>query len=419
MITMFETQTRSVPISKEMVREAYRKVRANQGAAGVDRESLAEFESNLLGNLYVLWNRLSSGSYFPKPVRSVLIPKSKGKTRELGIPTVSDRIAQQVVKDYLEPRLEEEFHENSYGYRPLKSAHNAISEVQKNVRTHGWVIDMDIKNFFDEVDHELLMKALDRHVSEKWVKMYILRWLQSPKQQPDGSLVAITGKGTPQGGVISPLLANLFLHYVLDKWLEKSFPHLKFVRYADDVIIHCKTEEESLKTLALIKDRLHNCKLRLSEEKSKIVQCKDYRQNSKRCYSKKFDFLGFTFKPMSLSSNKGGMFLGYGSMISQKSQTKIQEYWAKEKWHRRSELSIQEIASKVNPQSVGIFRYYGKFKIHHLQSLFRNLEYRIVKWALNKYKSFKKSLIKGYNWIKDLRKSYPNMFYYWTIFKAV
>jgi group II intron reverse transcriptase/maturase len=323
------------------------------------------------------------------------------------------------VKDYLEPRLEAEFDENSYGYRPKKSAHQAIESVQKNIRTYGWVIDMDIKSFFDEVDHELLMKALERHVSEKWVKLYILRWLQSSKQQSDGELIANTGKGTPQGGVISPLLANLFLHYVFDKWFRINYPELKFVRYADDMVVHCKTEQEAQLVLSSIRNRLQECKLALNEEKTKIVQCKDYRQADNSDYSKKFDFLGFTFKPMSLSSKRGRMFLGYGSEVSQKSQTRIINTWKQERWQRRSELSIQDIATRVNPQSVGILRYYGKFKTHHLQRLFRHLENRIVKWVLNKYKGLKQSFSRGYQWLEDLKKSYPTMFYYWTIFRVV
>jgi group II intron reverse transcriptase/maturase len=234
MINLFETKSKTVPITKQMVKSAYRKVKANQGSAGVDKESLEEFQADLLPNLYKLWNRLSSGSYFPKPVREVSIPKSNGSKRKLGIPTVSDRIAQQVIKSYLEPRLEAVFHEDSYGYRPLRSAHQAVESVRENVREYAWVIDMDIKSFFDEVDHVLLMKCLDCHVEENWVKMYIKRWLEVPSQSEDGTLIPKEGRGTPQGGVVSPLLSNLYLHYVLDKWLEKHYPRIAFVRYADD-----------------------------------------------------------------------------------------------------------------------------------------------------------------------------------------
>ena len=418
---MFETRTGTVPITKEMVKAAYRKVKANHGAAGIDKESLEMYEADLLNNLYVLWNRLSSGSYFPKPLRSVSIPKSNGKQRTLGIPTVSDRIAQQVIKSYLEPRLEAQFHNNSYGYRPLKSAHQAVEAVQENVRQYAWVLDMDIKSFFDEVNHELLLKALDRHVEEKWVKMYLLRWLETPLQQPDGTLIQKQGKGTPQGGVISPFLANLFLHYVLDKWIEKHYPGVAFVRYADDVIIHCQTEEEAKKLLMTIRERLTECKLSLNEEKTKLVYCQDYRRVKKKSFGKKFDFLGFTFKPGSVASKRGGgsMFLGYGCAISQSAQTRIIQGWAKLNWHRRSTLSLQEIANEVNPPMRGIIRYYGKFKLWELQRLMWHFEFRLVKWVLNKYRKFKNSYTKAYQWIKMLKQTYPTMFYYWTVFKHV
>jgi RNA-directed DNA polymerase len=307
---LFETESKTVPITKEMIRAAYRKVKSNQGRAGVDKESLASFDTNLLGNLYKLWNRLASGSYFPQPLKEVEIPKSNGGKRKLGIPTVSDRIAQEVIKSYVEPRLEKLFHNQSYGYRPLKSAHQAIKQVQENVRAYGWVLDMDIKSYFDEVDHELLMKALEKHVSEPWVKMYIGRWLESPVQTKEGQLQAKEGKGTPQGGVISPLLANLYLHYVLDKWLDVTYPQIAFVRYADDVVVHCHSEEQAQGMLEAIRKRLDVCKLRLNETKTQIVYCKDYRKKEKKSYRNKFDFLGFSFKPTIYRSKRegGGMF---------------------------------------------------------------------------------------------------------------
>ena len=415
---MFETTSKTVPVTKEMVREAYRKVKSNKGSAGVDEQSLVDYEADLLNNLYVLWNRMSSGSYFPKPVRSVSIPKANGKKRILGIPTVSDRIAQEVVKSYLEPRLEAEFAKESYGYRPLKSQHQAVEAVQENVRQYAWVIDMDIKSFFDEVNHDLLMKALDRHVPEKWVKMYIKRWLESPAQEKDGTLIQKEGKGTPQGGVISPLLANLFLHYVLDKWLGKQYPEIAFVRYADDMVIHCRTEAEAKQILGAIRLRLAECQLRLSEEKTKMVYCRDYRR-AQQDYGKKFDFLGFTFKPRTVASKRGGLFTGYGCAISQKAQTRVIQVWKQLNLHRRSDLTIQDIANEVNPQMRGVIKYYGKYKLWELQPLMRHFEFRLAKWVLNKYKSFKGSYSEAYKWIKYLKRSYPGMFYYWTIFKHV
>ncbi|WAC41057.1 group II intron reverse transcriptase/maturase [Pedobacter sp. SL55] len=403
----------------EMVREAYRKVKSNRGSAGVDKESLEEFETDLSNNLYVIWNRLSSGSYFPKPVRSVAIPKANGKKRFLGIPTVSDRIAQQVLKTYLEPRLEAVFAKESYGYRPLRGAHQAVSAVQKNVRQYPWAIDMDISNFFDEVDHSLLMKSIDVHVEERWAKMYIKRWLESPVQQADGSLSPKAGKGTPQGGVISPLLANLFLHYVLDKWLGKYYPQVAFVRYADDIIIHCSSETEGKQVLDGVRSRLRECKLGLNEEKTKMVYCQDYRRKRRKDYAKKFDFLGFTFKPRTVVSKREGLFLGYGCAISQTSQTRIVEGWRRLKWHNRSDLDIQDIAGHLNVQMAGIIRYYGKFNLMALRKLMWHFEFRLAKWVLNKYKSFRNSYTRAYRWIKELKRSYPAMFYYWTVFKHV
>lgn len=416
---MFETKLTTVPITKEMVKAAYRKVKSNHGSAGVDKESLEMFQSDLLNNLYKLWNRLSSGSYFPQSVREVSIPKANGGERILGIPTVSDRIAQQVIKSYVEPRLEAEFSNDSYGYRPLRSAHQAVQAVRDNVRQYAWVVDMDIKSFFDEVSHELLLKALDRHVEEKWVKMYIIRWLEAPSQSQDGVLKVKSGQGTPQGGVISPLLANLYLHYVLDKWLVKYYPQVSFVRYADDVIVHCNSESEANEILDAIRLRMKECQLRLNEEKTKIVYCQNYRNKEKNDYKKKFDFLGFTFKPQPTSSKRGGMFLGYDCSISQQAQTRIVEGWKQVHFHRDSTLTIQEIARNVNRQMIGIFRYYGQFKLWALRKLVRHFHFRLVKWVLNKYKRFRGSYSKGYLWIGSIKESYPTMFYHWTIYKTM
>lgn len=412
---LFETKSKTIPITKDMVREAYRKVRSNKGSAGVDEQDLKKFEENLSGNLYKLWNRMASGSYFPQPVKEVIIPKSNGGERKLGIPTVSDRIAQEVIKAYLEPRLELVFSSSSYGYRPHKSAHHALGKVRENVRNYPWVIDMDIKSFFDEVDHELLLKAVEKHVPEKWVKLYIKRWLEAPVQTKAG-LVLKEGKGTPQGGVISPLLANLFLHYVLDKWIEKKFPNVTFVRYADDVIVHCISEAQSQYILKAIKARLVDCKLRLSEEKTKIVYCQDYRRAKCKDYPKGFDFLGHSFKPMSKKSNRGGMFLGYDCEISMKARKRVIEQWKTMDFHRNTTLTIQSIAEKVNQQSRGIIQYYGKMNIEAVGKLFLNLDYRLAKWVKNKYKSIGNSYQKANDWLRDIKSKFPTMFYHWQLF---
>jgi len=422
MSELFETESRTVPISKEMVRRAYKKVKSNQGSAGIDNESLANFQTDLSKNLYKIWNRLSSGCYFPPSVKAVEIPKAQGGIRTLGIPTVSDRIAQEVIKSYLEPRLESQFHRNSYGYRPLKSAHDAIHQVQENVRQFSWVVDMDIKSFFDEIDHELLCKALDKHVEEKWVKMYIKRWLEADMQDKSGKKVErAKGQGTPQGGVISPLLANLYLHYALDKWIEIHYPSVRFVRYADDVVLHCNSEQEAMKMLDAIRQRLIDCKLRLNETKTQIVHCKDYRRKEKKDYKNKFGFLGFEFKPKILRSKRlpGSLFLGYVSEMSQKARKRINDEWKSANWQRNSNLTLQDLAIKLNPQMRGLINYFGKINHTGMHKLVRLLHFRLAKWAMNKYKRLRGSYGRVFDWLRTQKKDYPNLFYHWTIYNWI
>jgi RNA-directed DNA polymerase len=406
-------ETKSVPITKRMVWNAYKKVRANRGSAGIDEMSLADFELDKTRQLYKIWNRLSSGSYFPPAVRAVDIPKKDGSKRKLGIPTVGDRIAQQVIKSYLEPRLEACFHSSSYGYRPLKSAHQAVEAVRINVRKYSWVVDLDISKFFDKMSHELLMKALDIHVEEPWVKLYIKRWLESPMQEKSGEIIAKEGMGTPQGGVISPLLANLFLHYVLDKWLDKTYPELSFVRYADDIIIHCYSEQEALEVLEKVKDRLDSCKLSVNDKKTKIIYCQDYRRQ-KKDYRVKFDFLGFSFQPRPVKSREGGgRFLGYDCAISLDSEKRIVEIIRMSQFQRWTSATIEEIAARFNPQLRGWINYYGKFKKHKLGRVIRRFHFHLMKWVLNRYKGFKTSIKKAYQWLRELRKTNPKLFYHW------
>lgn len=416
MTNLFETTSKPVSVTKQMVKEAYRKVKSNQGSAGVDKQDFATFDANLLPNLYKLWNRMASGSYFPQPVKEVIIPKANGGERKLGIPTIADRIAQQVVKAYIEPRLEAIFLPNSYGYRPHKSTHQALEQVRQNVRHYGWVIDMDIQAFFDEVNHELLLKAVSKHVAEKWVLLYIKRWLETPVQTKTG-LIGKDGKGTPQGGVISPLLANLFLHYVLDKWLQKQYPGVTFVRYADDIVVHCHSEAQSHEVLQAIRVRLMDCKLRLSEEKTKITYCQNYSRPARKDYPKQFDFLGFSFKPITKKSKRdGGLFLGFDCVMSLKSQSRILHNWKQLNFHRNTPQTLQDIADTLNPQIIGVINYFGKFDINGLHNLFRALNDRIAKWVRNKYKRTKRSYLQAYNWLRDIKSDYPNLFRHWQFF---
>jgi RNA-directed DNA polymerase len=282
-------------ISKKVVWEAWKRVKANHGAAGVDEESIADFEKGVKDNLYKIWNRMSSGCYFPPAVRTVGIPKKDKRVRLLGIPTVADRVAQMVAKMYLEPVLEPNFHPDSYGYRPGKSAIQAVEVTRRRCWKYDWVLEFDIKGLFDKMDHDLLMRAVRKHTGCKWILLYIERWLKVPFQKEDGTLVERT-KGTPQGGVISPLLANLFLHYVLDKWMKRNYPQTPFCRYADDGVVHCRDEAEARLMKEVLENRFKECNLELHSEKTRIIYCKDENRRGEHPHTK-FDFLGFTFRP--------------------------------------------------------------------------------------------------------------------------
>ena len=324
----------------------------------------------------------------------------------------STYVFSQVMKDYLEARFEKQFHDNSYGYRPLRSAHEALEQVRKNVRKRDWVIDMDIKGFFDEVSHELLMKALERHVDARWVKMYIKRWLEAPIESESKELIYRTGKGTPQGGVISPLLVNLFLHYVFDKWLEQTYPNLMFVRYADDIIVHCSTKEESEEVLASIKSRMAACQLPLHEGKTKIVFCKKFKRRS-TSKMVKFDFLGFSFQPRPSATKSGRMFLGYDCAISHSSKNKIISDIKSTKFQRWTNRSIEDIADFFNTKIQGWINYYGKFRKYKLNSLFRIFEGRLIEWARRRYKRFNNSYIKASKWFYRFKKKNVRLFVHW------
>ena len=393
-----------------MVYEAWKQIRRNGGSAGIDAESLKDFEEDLPNNLYKLWNRLTSGSYFPQAVRQVGIPKASGGVRHLGIPTVSDRIAQMVVKTSLEQRVDCLFSENSFGYRPGKSAHMALEKAVENCRKYDWVIDLDIKGFFDNIDHALLEKALERHAN-KWERMYIKRWLEAPIQKEDGTKETKQGKGTPQGGVISPLLANLFLHYAFDEWMRINHTDNAFERYADDIIIHCNTIEEAQNKLNQIKERLATCGLEVHPEKTKIVYCKDYRRKGKHD-KVQFKFLGFDFQPRSVKSKRDGkMYLGYFPVISKESRQRIISEIRKTNLHRWSEKTIEEIAVKLNPKLRGWINYYGKYGRKAFIDVMRKLENRLGWYLMNKYKI--SSVWVAFDMLRNIRRDKPNLFAHW------
>ncbi len=398
-----------------MVWEAYKKVRANKGSAGVDNVSIEEFDANRSKHLYKLWNRMASGSYFPPPVKEVEIPKKDGKVRKLGIPTIGDRVGQMVVKDYIEPRLEAIFSSNSYGYRPKKNAHQALESVRYNCWKTDWVIDMDIKGFFDNIDHNKLMLAVEKHVPEKWVLLYVKRWLNMPVLTKLGNLVQKQGKGTPQGGVISPVLANLFLHYVLDKWLEITDKSVKFTRYADDVILHCHSKAHAEQTLKALRERMITNGLELHPEKTKIVYCRDFRRKGNYPVVK-FDFLGYSFQPRTAKSKKtGNMFLGYDCAISISSRKRIADKLEGLRIETLSFKSIVGIAQYLNPMIRGWVNYYGKFRGSELSRVFRLLRNRLIRWARKRYKRYRTNFNRAFRWLDRVREQYPNLFYHWQV----
>jgi RNA-directed DNA polymerase len=400
-------------ISKWEVWEAYKRVKANKGAAGVDEQSIEDFEKRLKKNLYKIWNRMSSGSYLPPPVRTVKIPKANGGERKLGIPTVSDRIAQQVVKSRLEPEVDRLFHADSYGYRPGKSALDAVGKARERCWRYDWVVDLDIKGFFDNLDQTLLMRAVKKHAKDQWLVLYIERWLKAPVQEEDEKLIP-REKGTPQGGVISPLLANLFLHYAFDRWITAKYPHVPFERYADDVIVHCKTETEAQAVRAAIAARLGECGLELHPEKTKIVYCKD--DDRRRRYpNEKFDFLGYTFQARRSKNRKGKYFVNFSPAVSNKAATAIRAEVRSWKLPKRSDKAIEDLSRMFNPIVRGWIRYYGRYYPSALYPTMRQLDRDLALWAKRKYRKLRGHLRRATHWIARISRRAPALFASWQM----
>jgi group II intron reverse transcriptase/maturase len=402
--------TKSQPVSKLMVWKAYKGVKRNGGSAGIDKQSIAMFDEKQSKNLYKIWNRMSSGSYFPPPVRTVLIPKANGSKRALGIPTVSDRIAQMVVKNHLEPMVDKEFSNQSYGYRPGRSAHDAVKQAEVNCRKYGWVIDLDIKGFFDNLNHEKMMQLLKVHTQEQWILLYVERWLKAGVEM-DGE---ITGRqaGTPQGGVASPLLANIYLHHAFDRWMEESNKRNPFERYADDIIVHCSSSEEAEALLASIRERLREYDLTLHPEKTKIVHCKNYLRNKVEEDGVGFTFLGFDFKPRVAKSKRGGWFLGYGAAIGKSAQSRITAAVKESGLIRWTNATIESIAERWNARIRGWINYYGRFGRKELYKVYDMFNMRLARWIGNKYKiTGKRACIKR---LKIMKQENKNLFAHWS-----
>lgn len=409
--------TKSFDIPKQLIWDAYKRVAKNKGAAGVDNQSLEDFNADLENNLYRLWNKMASGSYFPPPVKRVDIPKSDGKTRPLGIPTVSDRIAQMVVKLKLEPEIEPHFDENSYGYRPNKSALDAVGTARERCWRNDWVVEIDIQGFFDNIDHQLLMRAIKKHTDCRWVILYIGRWLMAPVVLPNEQQIE-RERGVPQGGVVSPLCANLFLHYALDRWVRKEFPKVTFERYADDAIYHCKTRYTAERLIEAIRVRLEACQLKLHPEKSKIVYCKD--NTRKGDYELvQFDFLGYSFRPRLVKAKKGNFFVSFTPAISKKARSKISDVIKDWKIHLWSDQSLESISSNLNPQIRGWYNYYGKYQKSAMGGVGRQIDFALVRWAKRKYKKLKPSYKKAREWIDGIKDRQPKLFVHWNMAATV
>ena len=400
-------------IEKWRVYEAYKAVKSSKGAAGVDGQTIEQFEANLKGNLYKIWNRMSSGTYFPPPVRAVSIPKKSGGERILGVPTVSDRIAQMVVKQLIEPDLDPIFLPDSYGYRPGKSALEAVGVTRKRCWKYDWVLEFDIKGLFDNIEHELLLKAVRKHVKCKWALLYIGRWLRAPMEQNRVRIERT--RGTPQGGVISPILSNLFLHYTFDLWMRRTYPDLPWCRYADDGLVHCRTEREAEAVKAELQARLEECHLQMHPTKTKIVYCRDARRRASYP-NVKFDFLGYEFRPRRVSNPQNGRtFCGFTPAVSPSALKAMRETIRDLNIRQQTQLSLADIADRLNPLLRGWIEYYGRYTPSALSTMLRYVNQTLLRWVMRKFKRFKAHKVRASHFLQKLVRDDMGHFVHWRI----
>jgi RNA-directed DNA polymerase len=409
-----EPKSRDKPfeISKWVVWEAFARVKANKGAAGVDGVSISEFEQDRDRNLYRIWNRMSSGSYFPPPVKAVEIPKAGGKgVRVLGVPTVADRVAQTVARMYLEPKVEPVFHQDSYGYRPKKSALDAVGTCRRRCWKADWVIDLDIKAFFDSVPWDLILKAVEHHTDQRWILLYVRRWLAAPIQQPDGRLVE-RDRGTPQGSAISPLLANLFMHYAFDMWMAREFPSISFERYCDDAVVHCGSERQARQVRDAIAGRLAQVGLELHPDKTRIVYCKDADRRGDHEVTS-FTFLGYTFRPRLAKNKFGKHFVSFLPAVSRDAVVAMGREIRSWRIAKRSDKSLDDLARMFNSIVQGWINYYGRFYKSMLYPVLRRLNRHLMRWACRKYKRLKRRERKAMHWLAEVARRAPRLFAHW------
>lgn len=406
-------EAKSFKIPKRLILEGYEKVKSNQGAAGVDQVTIADFDKSLRSNLYKLWNRMSSGSYHPMSVRLVEIPKSGGGTRHLGIPSVIDRIAQMSAVLVLQPKLDPIFHEDSYGYRPHRSAHQALERARKRCWQFDWVLDLEVSKFFDTIDHDLLMKAVKRHTSERWILLYIERWLKVPYEDKSGTRIVRT-QGVPQGSVIGPILANLYMHYAFDEWMKRNYSYIVFERYADDVICHCRSKDEAEILHASIVKRLAECNLTLNESKTKLVYCKDDLRRG-AWVNEQFDFLGFTFRARRSKNKRGKLFINFSPAMSTKARKKMSEEIRSWNLHARTDKTLEDLANMFNAKLQGFIGYFMKFYKSEMYPLLQRLNYRLAHWVERKFKKVRGHRTRAIRLLGRMCKQKPNLFSHWRL----
>jgi group II intron reverse transcriptase/maturase len=413
-MTSMHATNKPFNIEKRLVYEAYKAVKSNRGAAGVDEQTIEQFEADLSGNLYKIWNRMSSGTYFPPPVRAVAIPKKSGGERILGVPTVADRVAQTVIKLLIEPILDSVFLADSYGYRPNKSALDAVGVTRERCWKYDWVLEFDIKGLFDNIDHELLLRAVQKHITCKWALLYIERWLKAPMVQEDGTTME-RSRGTPQGGVVSPILANLFMHYAFDVWMTRAHPDLPWCRYADDGLVHCRTEQEAEALKVELQARLAECHLEMHPTKTKVVYCKDGKRKGKHP-NVKFDFLGYCFRPRLVRRFRdNSLFGGFNPAVSPSAMKTMRETIRDLKIRRQTQLSLQDIAQQLNPLLRGWIAYYGRYAPSALYPLLRYVNQTLVAWAMRKFKRFKRHKVHASQFLQRLATNCVDLFVHWQI----
>ncbi|RYZ87616.1 MAG: group II intron reverse transcriptase/maturase [Proteobacteria bacterium] len=407
------SKTKSFNVSKDAVWQAWKRVKANHGAAGLDGITIELYEQNLRDNLYKLWNRMASGSYFPPPVRTVPIPKKAGGFRNLGIPTVEDRIAQMVAKLYLEPKVEPHFHPDSYGYRPGKSAHDAIEVTRKRCWKYDWLLEFDIRGLFDNIPTALLMKAVTHHTDERWILLYVDRWLHAAVEDGNGNRTERT-KGVPQGGVISPVLSNLFMHYAYDAWMVRSFPNNPICRYADDGIAHCKTYEEACNLKAALEVRMQECGLELHPEKTRIIYCRDDDRTRDVESDTKFTFLGFNFRPRRAKNKYGRYFVSFLPAVSPQALKSMRQVIRGWKLQHRVDKTIDDLNRMFSPILRGWMNYYSRFYKSELYVLFKYFNRKLIFWAMKKYKRLKGHKRRAQTFLASIAKKRSKLFPHWS-----